>query len=148
MSYMNSRWGNLTLRWWKTVWGDSRSTVDWGEFRPIITDFSSPLIPLGHFYDFFSYLIAAVSCLLIYAHWQGSTARPRETVPSTLPFFLTLFFLCPLSSSLCHHWASLHSIYLELPFLVSNKTLLTHKTLALWQHTHIHISLLLMHLQH
>lgn len=55
---------------------DSGST---GEFRLIIKDFSLPLISLGHFYVFFIfYLIAAVSCLLIYTHWQGSTEASRD----------------------------------------------------------------------
>lgn len=58
---------------------DSGSTVDYGEFRLIIKDFSLPLISLGHFYVFFIfYLIAAVSCLLIYTHWQGSAGASRD----------------------------------------------------------------------
>lgn len=60
---MNSRWGR-----WSNLWfyadtetlspednpSQTGSSVDRGEFRPIIKDFSFPLISLGHFYAFFS----------------------------------------------------------------------------------------------
>lgn len=136
MYYMNSRWGR-----WSNLWfyadtetlspednpSQTGSSVDRGEFRPIIKDFSFPLISLGHFYVFFSSnLSAAMSCW--FTHPGRKARRPRETVPSTPPFF-TLF-------SLCYRRASLsHSGDLQLPFLTSNKTLLTHKTVALCQDT-------------
>lgn len=69
---MNSRWGR-----WSNLWfyadtetlspednpSQTGSSVDRAEFRPIIKDFSFPLISLGHFYVFFSsYPSAAMSC--------------------------------------------------------------------------------------
>lgn len=83
---------------------------------------------------FFSTLSAAMSCW--FTHTGRKAWRPRETVPSTPPFF-TFFLLCPLSSSPLPLRLS-HSGDLELPLLTSNKTLLTCETVALCQDTHSH----------
>lgn len=100
------RWGHLGNLWFYADTetpsrednpSQTGSSVDRGEFRPIIKDFSFPLISRGHFYVFFFTLSAAVSCW--FTHTGRKARRPRETVPSTPPFF-TLFLLCPLSSSL------------------------------------------------
>lgn len=70
---MNSRWGHLSNLWFyadtetpspEDNLSQTGSSVDRGEFRPIIKDFSFPLISLGHFYVFFFFptLSAAMSC--------------------------------------------------------------------------------------
>lgn len=100
---MNSRWCNLSNLWryavagmMDGVWGRQAeptggSTAEWGEFRLIIKDFPLPLISLGHFYVFFIfYLIAAVSCLLIYTHWQRSTKASRDGALYPAIFFTPL----------------------------------------------------------
>lgn len=135
MYYMNSRWGR-----WSNLWfyadtetlspednpSQTGSSVDRGEFRPIIKDFSFPLISLGHFYVFFSSnLSAAMSC------WFTPLAGRRGGLERRCP--LPLHFL-PSSLSATAGRLS-HSGDLQLPFLTSNKTLLTHKTVALCQDT-------------
>lgn len=67
-----------------------------------------------------------------FTHTGRKARRPRETVPSTPPFF-TLFFLCPLSATAGR--LSLILGDLQLPLLTSNTTLLTQETVALCQDT-------------
>ncbi len=141
MYCMNSRWGNLSNLWLYADTGmmdgawrrqaepATGSTAEKGEFRLIIKDFSLPLISLGHFYVFFIfYLIAAVSCLLIYTHWQRSTEASRDSAlypsivsplvsPSAAVLSLPPLGLFPFSGL---------GLTKELPlylFLISNKTL-------------------------
>lgn len=112
MYYMNSRWGHLSNLWFyadtetpspEDNLSQTGSSVDRGEFRPIIKDFSFPLISLGHFYVFFFFSHSLCSHeLLIYTHWQEGAEASRDGALYPSIFFYLLLTPSPVVLSLYH----------------------------------------------
>lgn len=150
---MNNRWGHLSNLWFSADTetpsrednpSQTGSSVDRGEFRPVIKNFSFPLISLGHFYVFFfsPSLQPWAADLHTLAGRRGGLER---RCPLPLHFF-TLFLLCPLSSSLSTT-ASLSFRRPRTPFLHLEQDI-THTRDCCLVPRHTFIWLLRMHLKY
>lgn len=140
---MNSSWGHLSNLWFcadtespspEDNPSQTGSSVDRGEFRLIIKDFSFPLISLGHFYVFFFHPLCSHE-LLIYTHWQEGVEASRDGAlyPS---IFYPLLTLSPVVLSFTTASLSFGGPRAPFPHLEQD---ITHTpTVALCQDTHSH----------